>query len=155
MIMSKRKWDEISRRATIPNGHPDATVSFQRRQIEGLLEQGKRALSQSLEFARYPERQKLSRRQKTAKTENNEAEIARLDAEVAALKVGFHNLSEGFPTKTDLVEIRTGQNSRTTRLQIALEDKVNCIPFGFPTLCTDYRRSGTEITGHGACECAG
>ena len=153
--MSKRKWEEISRRETFSDSHPNASVGLQRHQVEGLLEQGKRALSQSLEFARYPERQKLSRRQKTAKTENNEAEIARLDAEVAALKVGLHGLSEEFSAKTDLVEIRTGQNSRITPLQIALEDKVNCIPSFSPTICTDYRRSGTEATGHGVCECAG
>ena len=90
--MSKRKWAEISGEETLSNGHSEGALDLQRRQLDGLLKQGQNALAQSLEFARFPERQKLSRRQKTAKAEKDEADIARLEAEVAALKVGLHDL---------------------------------------------------------------
>lgn len=90
--MSKRKWAEISGKETLSNGHSEGALDLQRRQLDGLLKQGQNALSQSLEFARFPERQKLSRRQKTAKAVNDEADIARLEAEVAALKVDLHHL---------------------------------------------------------------
>ena len=60
---------------------------MQQRQVEHLLEQGKKALFKSLKVARGFERQKLGRRQKTAKEEKAEDDLIRLNAEVAALKV--------------------------------------------------------------------
>lgn len=57
---------------------------------ESVLEHSKKALSRALKIARGIERQKLGRRQKTAKESNAAAESARLTAEVTALKVGVH-----------------------------------------------------------------
>ena len=86
-MMSKRKYAEISGREAISNGFSAKKSGLQQRQTEHLLEQGKKALFRSLKVARGFERQKLGRRQKTAKAEKAETDIIRLDAEVAALKV--------------------------------------------------------------------
>lgn len=61
-------------------------------QIEGALDYGRRTLFKALKIARGFERQKLGRRQKTAKEQKKEEDIKRFDAEVAALKVR-HRLS--------------------------------------------------------------
>ena len=86
-MTSKRKYAEISGRVATSNGNSDKKLGLQQRQVELLLEQGKKALFRSLKVARGFERQKLGRRQKTAKAENAEDDLIRLNAEVAALKV--------------------------------------------------------------------
>ena len=86
-MMSKRKYAETSGIEAISNGRPGKKLGLQQRWVEHSLEQGKKALFRSLKVARGFERQKLGRRQKTAKAENAETDIIRLDAEVAALKV--------------------------------------------------------------------
>ena len=86
-MMSKRKYAEISGREATSNGISGRKLGLQQRQVEHLLEQGKKALFRSLKVARGFERQKLGRRQKTAKAEKAETDVIRLDAEVAALKV--------------------------------------------------------------------
>ncbi len=85
--MSKRKYAEISGKEATSNGISGKKLGLQERQVEHLLEQGKKALFRSLKVARGFERQKLGRRQKTAKAEKAETDAIRLDAEVAALKV--------------------------------------------------------------------
>ena len=88
--MHKRKHEKISQ-----SDPQDITISkdvrLQQQRLEGILDQGKRSAFQALKVARGSERQKLGRRQKVAKAENNNAETARLDGEVAALKVGFYS----------------------------------------------------------------
>ncbi|KAL9132668.1 MAG: hypothetical protein Q9175_006153, partial [Cornicularia normoerica] len=80
--MSKRTHDEINSSEFTPRA-----LRLQRLQLSGLLDQSKNSLFRSLKVARGFERQKLGRRQKTAKTESNAtATTARLEAEVAALK---------------------------------------------------------------------
>ena len=86
-MTSKRKYAEISGREATSNGNSGRKFGVQQHQVEHLLEQGKKALFKSLKVARGFERQKLGRRQKTAKAEKAETDIIRLDAEVAALKV--------------------------------------------------------------------
>ena len=87
--MPKRKHEEISSGGPIPNVFSDRALRLQRQQLEGLLEQGQKSLFRALKVARGFERQKLGRRQKAAKAEKAEADIARLETEVAALKVGL------------------------------------------------------------------
>jgi len=87
--MPKRKHEEISWGGPTPNVLLDRALRLQRQKLEGLLEQGKKSLFRALKVARGFERQKLGRRQKAAKAEKAEADIARLDSEVAALKVGL------------------------------------------------------------------
>ncbi|CAF9922249.1 hypothetical protein IMSHALPRED_005636 [Imshaugia aleurites] len=84
--MLKRKHNEIGTSEATPNSTPTRALRLQRLQLDGLLDQSKKSLFRSLKVARGFERQKLGRRQKTAKTESNAADTARLEAEVAALK---------------------------------------------------------------------
>lgn len=86
-MTSKRKYTEISGKRETSNGSSDKRLGLQQRQVEHLLEQGKKALFRSLKVARGFERQKLGRRQKTAKAEKAEDDLIRFSAEVAVLKV--------------------------------------------------------------------
>ena len=85
--MSKRRFDTFvdpsDRRYT-----EGKSLTQGQRRVEGLLDNSKTTLCRSLKVARGFERQKLGRRQKAAKLDNNEAELARLRDEVIALKVG-------------------------------------------------------------------
>ncbi|SLM33803.1 Bud-site selection protein, BUD22 [Lasallia pustulata] len=84
--MPKRKRFEISTAVDPVDESLDRSVRSQRQQLETFIEYGKKNLFRSLKVARGFERQKLGRRQKTAKEKHDDAEIARLEAEVAALK---------------------------------------------------------------------
>ena len=86
-MTSKRKYAEITGRGATSNGNSDKKSGLLQRQVEHLLEQGKKALFKSLKVARGFERQKLGRRQKTARAEKAYDDLTRLNAEVAALKV--------------------------------------------------------------------
>jgi len=55
--------------------------------LDGILDNGKKTLFRAFKVSRGFERQKLGRRQKTAKEQNAPAETARLAHEVMALKV--------------------------------------------------------------------
>ena len=95
--MSKRNYDEISESGR-DSDPPSKRVSRPHQdRLGAFLEQGKKALFRSLKVARGFERQKLGRRQKTAKAENAAADAARLDAEVAALKVGNEKVEDTTP----------------------------------------------------------
>lgn len=86
--MPKRNFDEFRETDVDSQRLDDSTLRAQRTQLERVLEHGKRRLFQALKLGRGFERQKLGRRQKTAKESNTESGIVRLNAEVAALKVG-------------------------------------------------------------------
>lgn len=62
-------------------------VRLQEQYLENLLQGSKQLLAQALKLARGFERQKLGRRQKTAKAADNDGENKRLVAEIKALKV--------------------------------------------------------------------
>ncbi|KKY14205.1 putative cellular morphogenesis protein [Diplodia seriata] len=64
------------------------TTAKQRKNLPARLEQGKKQLVKALKVARGFERQKLSRRRKTAATDKNEEGgiVARIDREIEALK---------------------------------------------------------------------
>ena len=83
----KRNHSEISPTENQVDESLDRSVRSQRQQLESFIEYGKKNLFRSLKLARGFERQKLGRRQKTAKEKHEDAETARLEAEVAALKV--------------------------------------------------------------------
>lgn len=86
--MSKRNFDEFRETDVDSRRLGGGALRAQRAQLERVLEHGKRKLFQALKLGRGFERQKLGRRQKTAKESNKESEMVRLNAEVAALKVG-------------------------------------------------------------------
>lgn len=85
--MSKRKFGDFHNDDVSTNSLSDSALRTQQEKLELVLEHSKKAISQALRIARGIERQKLGRRQKTAKEGNLSAEGARLNDEVAALKV--------------------------------------------------------------------
>ena len=85
----------LKRKLEVFQGHDDHTLSssnktpLQRRGgLDGIIDNGKKALCRAMRVSRGFERQKLGRRQKTAKEQNVASETARLAQEVTALKVG-------------------------------------------------------------------
>lgn len=56
------------------------------------VHRGQTVLSRAFKTAKGFERQKLTRRQKTARTSNNEKDIQRIDAEIEAIKVCIFSL---------------------------------------------------------------
>ncbi|KAM0805430.1 Bud-site selection protein [Usnea florida] len=85
--MPERKHEENSSSGIASNNTEARALRLQQLQLSGLLDQSKTHLFRSLKVARGFERQKLGRRQKTAKAGSNSADTkTRLDAEVAALK---------------------------------------------------------------------
>lgn len=85
--MPKRKRSENFTADDTVDGSLDQSTRSQRQQLETFIEYGKKHLFRSLKMARGFERQKLGRRQKSAREKHDDTETARLEAEVAALKV--------------------------------------------------------------------
>lgn len=85
--MAKRKLGVYSENTSISNSN-HSKVQQQQDRLKNSLEHAKKSLVRALKLARGFERQKLGRRQKTAKESNEGLETTRrLDAEVSALKV--------------------------------------------------------------------
>lgn len=86
MSKRKRSYETVQGPATDSN---DLTGPRRRQKqlSKSTLEQYEKTLFRALRLARGFERQKLGRRQKVAKQAKDDSETARLDAEVAALKV--------------------------------------------------------------------
>lgn len=87
--MSKRKFKEFHDVEVSTNSLSEGGRRALQELPESVLERCKKELSGALRIARGVERQKLGRRQKTAKESNAAAESVRLNTEVAALKVGI------------------------------------------------------------------
>lgn len=105
--MSKRKLDEISRSENTSNDTTDRALRLQRLQLDDVLNQCRKSLFRSLKVARGFERQKLGRRQKTAKAESNAADTIRLEAEVAALKNLYLPLTAEIHLYKSLLKIKS------------------------------------------------
>lgn len=86
--MSKRKFREFHDDEVCTNSLSNGVQGTQQERLQSVLDHSKKVLSRALRIARGIERQKLGRRQKTAKESDVAEESARLNAEVAALKVG-------------------------------------------------------------------
>lgn len=83
--MPKRKLSELNGSA-----HGDARkLSMKAIRLTNKFEQGVQQISKGLKVARGFERQKLSRREKTAKLQGESTTLSRLAEEVEALKVRF------------------------------------------------------------------
>ena len=89
--MSKRNLAEY-KEGQATKSTADKNISLEQHRVQGLLDKSKTSLFRSLKVARGFERQKLGRRQKTARKENVGMDIARLEAETTALKVWKHHL---------------------------------------------------------------
>lgn len=73
----------------------------QRKQLPNRLEQAKKDLTKALKIARGFERQKLSRRRKAAEKDSKAGDVARIDAEIEALKkIEYQKLAEAHLYKT-------------------------------------------------------
>lgn len=81
--MPKRKLSELHG----PSRLDTRKLSIKAVRLTTKFEQGVQILAKGLKTARGFERQKLSRREKTAKADNNAVTLARLAEEVEALKV--------------------------------------------------------------------
>lgn len=81
--MPKRKLSELNG----PARPDDRKLSMKAIRLTHKFEQGAQVISKGLKTARGFERQKLSRREKTAKSQNDSATLSRLAEEVEALKV--------------------------------------------------------------------
>lgn len=85
--MSKRKRGE-----DVDADHASGPNNFRKqRQITATFEDSSKQLAKAFKTARGFERQKLGRRKKNAAAGKDEKEMARIDAEVAALKVRWQN----------------------------------------------------------------
>jgi hypothetical protein len=103
--MPKRKLSELNG----PSRLDTRKLTIKAVRLTTKFEQGVQILAKGLKTARGFERQKLSRREKTAKTEGNAATLARLAEEVDALKVilGFASkpITKEFWDSTDFCAI--------------------------------------------------
>lgn len=87
ITMSKRKRATENENAIDRKGPAKRDLSAQEKRLGSVLERSKQKLYQALKLAKGFERQKLGRRQKTAKVAQDDSDSKRLAAEVIALKV--------------------------------------------------------------------
>lgn len=93
--MSKRKLSEYAEAADTGHSPSDAHLHKHARRagrLQQTLEGSTKTLSGALKTGRGFERQKLGRRQKTARQNGDQGQLTRLEEEVAALKVFEHNI---------------------------------------------------------------
>ena len=89
LIMSKRTFEHYKQGQ---RGNEQDIKSLTRQQrVHDVLSNGKANIFRALKVARGFERQKLGRRQKTAKQKKAGISLKRLQEEVDALKVGVHS----------------------------------------------------------------
>lgn len=101
--MTKRKAVVLSEDTDSPEiSSPHSQLSPKR--VKNSVELGKTSLFRALKLARGFERQKLGRRQKTARESNVDVEImARLDAEISTLKVSHSTFRKNFSAKGPII----------------------------------------------------
>ncbi|KAF2423385.1 Bud-site selection protein [Tothia fuscella] len=113
--MSKRK-----RGGVVVNKVESSEDDLKREELERQIQLGKRQLTRNLRLAKGFERQKLGRREKDAKAKNDEGEMARIEAEILALKqIDIPTSAEHHLHKTLLKTKRIKESdllSPTTRL---------------------------------------
>ena len=112
--MSKRKFEELGNRITSSELQTSREESREQRKLDNILDYGKGVLSKALKVARGSERQKLGRRQKDVKEKKDDEGMARLGAEVAALKVKCRtDLQIRACADQQIPEYRSSLHSRT------------------------------------------
>ncbi|KAJ9620186.1 hypothetical protein H2203_007951 [Taxawa tesnikishii (nom. ined.)] len=84
--MPKRKRDGSESPDVEEQGQDNQQVSLRTRRVEAKLVHGQKLLARAFKTARGFERQKLGRRRKTAAARSDAKDVARIDAETAALK---------------------------------------------------------------------
>ena len=91
--MGKRKFEGVDGSDPYHVSASKRQRSSQQDDLEGILHNGKKALYRALRVSKGFERQKLGRRQKSAKDQSEAVESVRLAAEVTALKVSDSTVS--------------------------------------------------------------
>ena len=112
--MGKRKFDAVDGNDLSASKRQK---SSQQDDLEGILDNGKKALYRALRVSKGFERQKLGRRQKTAKEQNESVESVRLAEEVTALKVSDPTTSMSWPNSSGLSETQSSISRRDPPLQ--------------------------------------
>ena len=102
-IMPKRKHADLEEDSPSGLSHrEDRKGDLQATRLRHKFERGSQLLCRALKTARGFERQKLGRRQKVAKQNDDQQALDRLEAEVQALKVGLgYFVSKAFVLTTD------------------------------------------------------
>jgi len=85
--MPKRKRDGTVQASFHPSDTSEEALKAYRPLVKQKIDYGKKSLVRALKLAKGFERQKLGRRHKAAAQKNEDKELARLDAEIEALKV--------------------------------------------------------------------
>lgn len=86
--MPKRKRSDFVGDIQDDRHSTDGPINARQYRVEQKINHGKKLLNRALKLAKGFERQKLGRRQKTASQKGDAAGLARIDAEIEALKVG-------------------------------------------------------------------
>lgn len=104
--MPKRKRTDLDEETETHagSGSEKKTRSLRAARLEQKIEHGSVLLRRALKTARGFERQKLGRRQKTARSKKEDVQFARLGEEVAALKVGTSDTV--FSTANTVIKLR-------------------------------------------------
>jgi len=92
ITMPKRKRDGSVQASYNPTDTSEEALKARRPLVKQKIDHGKKTLVRALKLAKGFERQKLGRRYKAAAQKNEEKELARLDAEIEALKVWVASL---------------------------------------------------------------
>ena len=100
--MSKRKRAIEDDDGVDPDEPAKQDLPTQQSRLESVLERSKQTLFQALKLAKGFERQKIGRRQKTAKATNDDGNSERLAAEYVAIKVRCYSRLSLDPTKFPL-----------------------------------------------------
>jgi hypothetical protein len=87
ITMPKRKRDGSEASASDAEG-VDGAVSIRQHRVQHKLDYAHKQLARAFKAAKGLEAQKSGRRRKTAGAKSDEKEVARIEAETAALKVG-------------------------------------------------------------------
>ncbi|KAL9026004.1 MAG: hypothetical protein Q9196_005267 [Gyalolechia fulgens] len=120
--MSKRKRESGDESAPFGKKPAKRDLSAQEKRLKSVLERSKQTLYQALKLAKGFERQKLGRRQKTAKAAQDDGDGKRLAAEVVALKTNSIASVPTFPPwiETRLNELSKPQESAQANVQARL-----------------------------------
>ncbi|KAK3080467.1 hypothetical protein LTS18_001138, partial [Coniosporium uncinatum] len=99
--MPKRKRDDSVQASYNLSDTSEEALKTRRPLVKQKIDHGKKTLVRALKLAKGFERQKLGRRHKAAAQKNEDKELARLDAEIEALKtLDLPNLAESHIYKT-------------------------------------------------------
>lgn len=120
----KRKHSELQ----APARSDTRKLSIKALRLATKFDQGVQMISRGLKTARGFERQKLSRREKTAKDQNNTTTLSRLAEEIEALKVctGLDALKYVILTHLVSTVARLPNYRRAIPLQATIQDEAHC-----------------------------